>query len=1683
MYKSPYTISVWETNVSPTDGKIKETKICNIGSDKMTISARALEPKLQRNINGKMSFSFKMYKECYDVDIGNIIEYLKDENDDYLLTSEEFMLIVRTLQNRDYTGKYDNPFLPLLINERVIKVNWEGDWFDFIIKNIQEDSAAKSYTFQCESWLVQELSKQGFNLEFDEKLENNQGTVGELAAKILKDTNWEVGTIDVGYEYNKESVYDITDLLGTFDVLKLPGFEEETIENGRALVFFSSVNGLSEEGGQTILQFVYSADGQFITEPNSQMVKDSETMNYQINVTYTYDSNNGTYSFYVNQNTLFCSISIPRGVSTEYRAKKLVNSLKTIYDPIVDKYCYILVQGEPSTQLYTTDTNEPLYIEMDGQLLPIYKVGDISSSTEFFREFKDTDYNFARYIQNLIANGSGFTTSDGWRKVTETTQDELVPYVDAQNVKSYLKIPNAATTTWIFNSSIRSSRKFVQTFIKDEIYYFRVRMKNKAVPPFPAADIKIAQYTDYDDFYPTSTSYFVTDGGWTSEGGDEGFYRIKLKCVEPLNIESVIDAKVGLFFHCDTNGAEYVELEEAQLFKEMKDEQGEILTPTSFDASGVIKDLYYVYKEDDTLTSKDQLEFVYKGEQKITVAKPEEDYRYLTTQFHKVRTLTGKESNRFNLLQSLAEKFECWCVIRAAHDSTGAITQRYVDFKDTVGEDQNIGFIYGLDLKTVKRTVDSKQIVTKTIVKTNSNKYGNNGFCTIARAPENYPKVNYVFDFGYYINQGLLNNGALNEALYSVDPDISYKDPTTDPPTPWPWPAGTPKGYFVKLHQFNNDYDAAADKYEKYKLQFDNLGAYLKVFNSYKENTESKKYQYMLYLFNLGKFVTDTSNESLGQLWSDAHNNSTSDVYKWYHKYVKPEVTDDLKDETSLNATKYNDAIIAAINNEEKYTDQIESIKASMNSLDSKITTIEAEMKTQVEYINAADLQFQRLYGQFIQEGTWSSEDYYNDTLYYLDALDVAYTSARPRITYSIDVLRLNGLPNVLIPGHTYLTDGTAYQNKIFKLGDIAYVEDTEYFGYTTVNDIKTPYHEKVVLTELTQNFDDPSKDQFKVQNYRTQFEDLFQRITASVQSLQWNEADYGRAVDAVQKDETINTDILQSSLNNAQNLVRNSLNNAITQDATGISIVNQNDPTKQSHINAEGFFISTDGGDNWRNAVSAEGVATELLTAGAIDTNRISIMDGASEAFRWDASGINAYKYQNTGANGGAYGTFVRFDKWGIYGRNSTSTDFKPTSEQAIWDDPSTKFALTWSGLHIKSISGNKKFEVGDLTNGFGIELTDTSGTTPTSLFKVDDQGNVFIKGEVEADEGHIGGANGFKIETGNLYTSYTSTSPQITKYSGIRNSGSVTTATDNIFYAGADNISGQNAKFRVTADGTLYAREAVISGSISANAISIAQDASHPTTYLLNAYVDDGGDGHVNIGGFTVNDYAIYNTKLDTNSNKYYLVGMSNYGTNDGNHRFAAGLISNDGSGSWSEAAFRVTMDGSMYATKGEIGGFTIDSNHIYSGYKNSQQTDIYFGMRKNATNVGDNQILFFAGATGTIDPTSANFYVTSSGSLFCNSATIEGTITATNGTFNGSIGANGLKLSGTGSILMADGTPVLQLLSTTGLSIGYIGSSVVNRFYMGNNYFGITINSNNYTLTTHDVGNVTYLVLIPD
>ena len=131
----------------------------------------------------------------------------------------------------------------------------------------------------------------------------------------------------------------------------------------------------------------------------------------------------------------------------------------------------------------------------------------------------------------------------------------------------------------------------------------------------------------------------------------------------------------------------------------------------------------------------------------------------------------------------MCEKFETWVDFRIDHDPNGKIKiedikdstgktigkrqAKYVTFFDYINEDIKYpGFKYGINLNSIQRTVASDQIVSKIIVKNNSNSLAKNGICTIARAKDNPTGENFFYDFSYYINQKMIPYETVIEDLY-----------------------------------------------------------------------------------------------------------------------------------------------------------------------------------------------------------------------------------------------------------------------------------------------------------------------------------------------------------------------------------------------------------------------------------------------------------------------------------------------------------------------------------------------------------------------------------------------------------------------------------------------------------------------------------------------------------------------------------------------------------------------------------------------------------------------------------------------------------------------------------------------------------------------------------------------------
>lgn len=1254
MKKNKYEISLWEDRLVPQTGEgqsivpehYEEEKVCIIGSDTMTSQARVLEPKLVRNVNGTNKLTFKLYYTYVDNETGKRIQ---------------------------------NPFISLLVNERKVKCKWEDQWYDFVIKGIQEDSNGKTITYTCEDLYINELSKTGFSLEFNQKLNNNQGTAQELAKKVLEGTDWAVDTDNSDHilQTIEEPLYRAT-LTQNLDAKDKNG-AIKTILGGSVIYLFYSV--VQEK--KSYIQFIYNTS--YETESNSQLLKENNC--YSVEMDWS-----------VFETLLDSNMGI---VFSDYRGKRLVRKQLQEFNNALNRNCYV----------YKDQSNNKVL------------------------GYSTVEYKDPTVVLNLISNSKEFVDTNGWRGGEGLGWELYPPFfgteiTDSYSSSTYIKAPGGKLS--LFNSGLQDNAGYLgeglqagqRYIVRLQAYSYNETNKSLSsdlISP-EGIELKILDYfktvatvgvpahnetgsycsqttpTIVDTYYSTTDTekkegktYFIytqnEENKWGyfelttdfKEARDSGvqIFEQGEKVIEfEIKITSSIPRKeitagYPAIYNSNSSTARpgiFITLpkcwiKEIQLYQRVEGLNGRVIHLGDLDSQSVGKTYYKYFYSNDAYKKEEDIKYIYYGLEKQTqfieyYGEPNSSH----VPYEKIRSITAKNSNRFNILQNIAEIFQCWVRFKIEHnEDTGKIIykngvpKKTVYFKEEIGEDLGYGFIYGIDLKTISRSIDSNQLTTKVVVAPNTSEYAENGICRIADADLNENGENYILDFGYYISQGLLNSGELNKYLYSPNNNGQ-------------------SGFYIELKKKNEAYLERAKLIEAKKTELTKQKSLYTVYDQYVTSAEEQ---------------IATLQDNLSKL---------ANIFPYDEKEILSFLS---KKPDFSEAKNYYTTLITTQNNLESYRESLALLDSSVNALTKLVADEEKENEKIVEEKKALENAFYQKFSRFIQEGSWTSQDYIDPNLYYLDARSVAYTSSRPKISYNISVIRLNALDE--------------YKGKKFNVGDISFIEDKEFFGYIKGKDAwKTPYHEKVLISESTSWFDSPEKDTFTIQNYKTQFEDLFQRITATTQSLQYSTGEYNRASSIVEGKGVINTETLQNSININNELVFKSQNEEIFQDSTGLTLTDKRDPSKRTKLTSGGLFISTDGGVTWKNAVRGEGVATQYLTSGSINTNNISIYDGAHASFRWDKYGINAYdatREIDEATNqevlkGIITNNFVRFDQYGVYGIKGTADDpYNPqkeitvdgktiVGEDKIWHD--ALFGMTWKGFFLKSKgTDNQQIEI----------------------------------------------------------------------------------------------------------------------------------------------------------------------------------------------------------------------------------------------------------------------------------------------------------------------------------------------------------------------------------------------------
>lgn len=171
--------------------------------------------------------------------------------------------------------------------------------------------------------------------------------------------------------------------------------------------------------------------------------------------------------------------------------------------------------------------------------------------------------------------------------------------------------------------------------------------------------------------------------------------------------------------------------------------------------------------------------------------------------------------------------------------------------------------------------------------------------------------------------------------------------------------------------------------------------------------------------------------------------------------------------------------------------------------------------------------------------------------------------------------------------------------------------------------------------------------------------------------------------------------------------------------------------------------------------------------------------------------------------------------------------------------------------------------------------------------------------------------------------------------------------------------------SRFGVTGGGKIYASEAVISGAITATSLSLGSGVTIPYSSVSSTP-----------------DLTVYIQKNGT-------VGSTPAAGVNGFKVSSAGVLT----------ASNVIIYGSIYATNGTIGGWTIDSNSLRLGAKDSTADNaIAFSTTNFTRAIGGTSRSNLRFAMG------GKFGVTGSGILYASDAVLSGSITASSGTIGG-------------------------------------------------------------------------------
>lgn len=166
-----------------------------------------------------------------------------------------------------------------------------------------------------------------------------------------------------------------------------------------------------------------------------------------------------------------------------------------------------------------------------------------------------------------------------------------------------------------------------------------------------------------------------------------------------------------------------------------------------------------VYENNDIISWKETAQ----GPEPVYSSKPVKKQRFLSV----------TESNKYNITQDIAELFEVFVRYEFEYEESNPykIKRGMVVFYNEMPDYSEYAVTFGDNETELSRTADSNDLVTKLFVTDIESDTSDSGLISIANAPSNLTKDNFILNFDYYIQSGQMNSAQIN-AVYAYERQI-----------------------------------------------------------------------------------------------------------------------------------------------------------------------------------------------------------------------------------------------------------------------------------------------------------------------------------------------------------------------------------------------------------------------------------------------------------------------------------------------------------------------------------------------------------------------------------------------------------------------------------------------------------------------------------------------------------------------------------------------------------------------------------------------------------------------------------------------------------------------------------------------------------------------------------------------